>query len=325
MNAQNFIESALRRCGQMRPGYHASPELLADGLQEWTMMFDGFNARRTMNYTEPDFIYPVTGPGTASLATGQILGMGYTIGQPFSFTGTTAIGSPVVLALNTQGVEINQAISGAGIPANTRVLSIVPGVSVTLNKNATAAATVPLTLTPDFSGVRPVAIARMNLWMTTASPTSPTRIPLSPLSAEEWANIAVLQLTPISVTNVFYYEARFPFGVIWVWPPLNANSLEFFTWGQLTPPASLTQAYSAPPGYADVVVYELAKRMWPMVTKDMAVHKVTLQWLCGQAKIARDAVRAVNAPSPRLANDFQPGRPSVGVSDWTLLLEGVPY
>jgi hypothetical protein len=260
MTAQSYIISALRKCGQMRPGYIPQPELLAEGLQEWTMMVDGFNARRTMNYTIPDYIYPITGAGTAALASGQVLGMGYSIGP-----------------------------SGA-----------------------------------DFIGPRPEEIVKANLWTSTISPTQPVRIPLTRLSAEEWATIPLLQLTPITITTSYYYEPRYPNGVIWLWPPINANSLEIFTWGVLTPPATLATVFAAPPGYAEVVMWELAKRLWSMCTKDMMPHRASLQWICGQAEIAKNAVRSVNAPHPRIVNDFDGGQhDSRGACDWSLLLTGV--
>ena len=395
--AQTFIYTALRKCGQLRPGATANPELMADALNEWSAMFDGYNAKRTLNYTTPDYIYPVPGtgssavnftgtialgsptvlsisssaglavgqsvtgtgipantyinsftsttvnlssnatatgtftltasnlgPGSAALATGQVLGMGFTIGQPFVFYGNSTNGSATILTLNTVGLEINQAISGTGIPANSRILSVVPGVSVTLNKNATVTGNNGFTITADFVGPRPEAIVRANLWMTSSSPQSPTRIPLSPISAEEWANISVLQLTPINVTTVFYYEPRFPNGVLWVWPPLNGNSIEIFTWGSLTPPATLASNYQAPPGYQDLIVYELAKRLYYMCTSEQVLKR---PWgvLAGEALMAKQAVMAVNAPMPRMVSDFHGGSLQTGVSDWDLLLTGTPY
>ena len=262
LTAQDYIYMALRKCGQLRPGYTGSAELLNDGLMEWTSLFDAYNAKRTMQYTMPDYVYDVTGAGHGTTGNGQTFsGSGYQIG-------------PSAL---------------------------------------------------DFIGPRPNVIVRMNLYMTSASPTEPTRIPMSQISMEEWMNISVIAIPPINVATVFAYDPQWPNGVIWVWPPLNGNSLEIFTWGFLTPPASLTSLYSAPPGYSDVIIWELAKRLWPMITKDIAIHKVSHQWLCGQALKARQDVMAVNAPSPRMSNDFSGGHPGVGVSDWQLLLTGQPY
>lgn len=257
--AQDYLIQALRKCGQMRPGYMPAPELLADGLNEWFLLFDNFNAERTLNFTMPDYVFPVTGPGHGSTGNGQTFG-----GSGFEIGPTAA----------------------------------------------------------DFVAPRPTAIARANLYMTSVAPNS-ARLPLAPVSMEEWMGIAVPALSPaINVTNVFAYDPQFPNGVIWVWPPLNGNSLEIFTWGQLTPPAGLGTAYAAPPGYADAVTWSLAERLWPMVTKDMAIHKVSLQYLAGKARAGQAKLRAINAPMPRLSGDFQSGSPRVGESDWNLLFTG---
>ena len=265
VTAQDYIQHAFRNCGQMRPGYQLPPELLADGLNAWTAMFDGYNSRRTMAYSMPDYIFPVPAGG------------GH---------GTTGNG---------------QTFGGAGFQIGPTAL--------------------------DFVGPRPEAIARCNLYLTSASPSTPTRIPLSQLSMEEWTSIISPVLTPINVATVFAYDPQYPNGVLWVWPPLNGNSLEIFTWGYLTPPTSLATTFSAPPGYADVVIWDLARRLWPLCTKDMMPHKASHQWLCGQAAIARKSVMDVNRPSPRLATDFRGclGPQNHGAADWQLLLTGVPY
>lgn len=262
MIAQDYIYQALRKCGQMRPGYVNSTDLLNDGLAEWKAMYDGFNAERTLNYTMPDYIFPITGPGTGTTGNGNTFGgSGYTIGP-----------------------------SGA-----------------------------------DFTAPRPTAIVRMNLYLTSANPSQPSRIPISMISMEEWMNIPVIQLNAINVAVVAAYDPQFPNGVIWVWPPLNGNSLEIFTWGQLTPPATLGATYAAPPGYQDLIVYRLAQRLYHLCTRDVAVNKVPFQYLCGQAALAASRVKAMNAPMPKMRCDFQSGGNDVAVCDWDLLLAGVPY
>ena len=263
IQAQDFIYQALRKCGQMRPGYTPSPELLQDGLNEWTAMFDSYNAERTLNYTMPDYVFPILGPGHGTTGNGQTFGgSGYEIG-------------PTAL---------------------------------------------------DFVAPRPVSIVRMNLYLTSANPSQPSRIPMGLISMEQWTNIAVINLNPINVATIAAYDPQFPNGVIWVWPPLNGNSLEIFTWGQLTPPAALTDPYSAPPGYMDLIIWRLAARLWPMCSKEMMIRKEPPQWIRGQAAIAAARVKAVNAPMPRLTCDFRGGnRSATAVCDWDLLLTGVPY
>lgn len=323
MTAQDFIYQALRKCGQLRPGATSGSDLLADGLSEWQAMYDGFNAERTLNFTIPDYIYAI-GSGTGL---NGIYGQNvqFTIGPSFTFSATLTSGSTTALVANTAGLIIGQPISGTGIPASSTIQGIVTNTSITLSAAATTNGASTITVTPSFAGPRPTAIIRMNLYMTSVSPTSPTRIPLAPISAEEWANISVLQLTPINVTTVFYYDPQFPQGVINVWPPLNGNSLELFTWGQLVPPTSVGASYSAPPGYQDLIVWRLAQRLWPLCTKQIAPNKPSFQYICGQAAIAAAKVKALNAPMPKLRNDFQNGNRGVGVCDWDLLLTGRPY
>lgn len=324
MTAQELLYMAFRRIGQMRPGYQNSPELLADGLSEFKTFFDALNAKRTNAYSIPDYIYQIgSNTGLAGIYGPNVQ---YSVGPAFTFSGTTVSTSTTVAVTNTQGLNIGQSISGSGIPALTTIQGITTNTSITLSHAATASATVTITVSPSFAGPRPEAIIRMNLYMTSTSPTQPTRIPLAPISAEQWANISVIQITAVNVTTVFYYDPQFPQGVINVWPPLNGNALEIFTWGFLTPPVSLSTEMRVPPGYQDLIIKELAARLWPLCTHDQMVNKVTHQWICGQAAIARKAVQDVNAPSPRLVNDFAGGsRTNIGVSDWSLLLTGVPY
>lgn len=308
----------------MRPGYTNNADVLNDGLIEFQRLFDSWNAERTLNYSIPDAIYAIGSKTGLHGIYGQ--NVQFTVGPVFTFTGATTSTSTTVETQYTNGLIIGQLITGTGIPALTYITAISTGVSITLSQAATATApVVTFTITPDFVGPRPEAILRMNLYMTSVSPSQPTRIPLSPISAEQWANISVIQLTAINVTTVFYYDPQFPQGVINVWPPLNGNSLEFFTWGFLNPPATLQSIYMAPPGYQDAIVYTLAQRLYHLCTNDVMVHKVDFRYLCGQAAIARAKIKAVNAPMPRLACDFRSKPPTVGVSDWGLLLSGVPY
>ncbi len=304
----------------------SNPELLQDALNEYNYMYDGWNAERTLNYTIPDFIYPI---GTSTSLNG-IYGQNvqWSIGPSFTVLGDTTITSEVVAVANTNGLNIGQYVTGTGIPANSYITALTVNTSITLSAAATASGTgVTLTIPPSFAGPRPEVILRMNLYMTSTSPTQPTRIPLSPISVEQWANISVIQITAVNVTTVFYYDPQFPQGVINVWPPLNGNSLEIFTWGFLTPPTSLSTVVMEPPGYQDAITYTLAARLWPMVTHNIAANKVSHQFLLGQAKIARERVKFINAPRNKIRNDFQGGNTgrSTGVSDWSLLLTGQPY
>lgn len=58
----------------MRAGWTPSDELMNDGLREWYTFYDFLNGNRTAQYSIPDYVYPVTGPGS------QTNGNGYEVG-----------------------------------------------------------------------------------------------------------------------------------------------------------------------------------------------------------------------------------------------------
>jgi hypothetical protein len=238
----------------MRPGYIPSPELLADALNEWGMLFDSWAAERTMGWSIPQYVYPVTGPGSKSG------GNGYDIG-----------------------------------PTAT-----------------------------NWVGPRPESIVRANLVMTSVGP-QPVYLPIRMLSAEDWASLSIRQIPGINVTNLAYYDPQYPNGVFNVFPPLTGNSIELFTWAAFAVPASLSAAYSAPPGYQDAVVYSLAERLWSLCTHSVMVNKVSQQWLAAQAHVAREKVRSVNRPLPTLKADFRGGNKPAGYYDSFVSYTGNPY
>ncbi len=319
MIAQEILYTVFRKCGQLRPGAGSNPELYADGLAEWGRLFDSWAAERTMGFSIPQFQYAVTGPGYLQN------GNGYTIGPAFSFDGTTASGSPNVTVANTQGLIADQPISGAGIPASTTILSVSTNASIVMSKNATADGLTSITVTPNFLGPRPDSIVRANLVMTNVGP-QPVYIPIRMISVEEWSSLAIRQIPAINVTNLAYYDPQFPQGVFNVFPPLNGNSIELFTWAALATPAGLSSSYSAPPGYLDAIIYSLAERMWPMMSLNIATNKVPLSYLSGMAYEARQKVRAVNRPIPTLRNDQQGGsRTPSGYFDSFVKYTGEPY
>ncbi len=316
MTAQDVIYQAFRKIGQLRPGYMAAPELLQDALTEWTAMFDEMAAERNTQYSNPVFQYPVTGPGSL---TG---GNGYSIGQVFTFTGTTAIGSAhITLISSIFGLVVGQKVTGTGIPANSTIASIVSSSEVTISHLATAAGIATISVIPDFIGPRPESIIRANLVFTSQGP-APVYIQLRPVTQEEWAALAIQQIPGTNITSIFWYDPQYPQGVFNVFPPLNGNSLQFYTWGVQAPPSSLSSTYSAPPGYWDMILFGLAERMYYMVTKESLVRVVPYALIAGKAKLAREKVMR---PIPRLASDAPRSGGPDGFYDSFVTYTGEPY
>jgi hypothetical protein len=60
---------------------------------------------------------------------------------PADRNGTTANGSPTITMANTQDIGVGMFIGGTNVPPNSRIVSIVPNTSVTIDQNCTGAAT----------------------------------------------------------------------------------------------------------------------------------------------------------------------------------------
>lgn len=315
----DIFYQVFRKCGQVRPGYGSQPELLADALTEAQAFLDELAAERNTQYSNPVFQYPVTGPGSL---TG---GNGYSIGPIFTFTAVLMIGSAAIATVSSIfGLVVGQKVSGTGIPAFTTIAAITGPTTITLSQLATANGAQTISVTPDFVGPRPESIIRANLVFTNQGP-QPVYIQLVPYSQEEWAALSILQIPATNVTNVFWYDPQFPQGVINVFPPINQNALQFYTWGVLAPPTSLTTVFNFPPGYRDMIVYGLADRMYHMLTREVVVHPVPYQLIMAKARHAREKVRRVNRAVPRLQNDF-PSRGGVqGYYDSFVTNTGEPY
>lgn len=67
---------------------------------------------------------------------------------PFVLSGGTTSTNTTVTMADTTGVFPGQPVTGAGIPANTTVVSVTANTSIVISQAATATATVPLTFTP---------------------------------------------------------------------------------------------------------------------------------------------------------------------------------
>ena len=70
----------------------------------------------------------------------------YVVAKKETFTGTTSTGLFTLTSMSTQAeVSVGDELSGIGIPAGARVVSIDSGTQVTMDKAATASAAVTVT------------------------------------------------------------------------------------------------------------------------------------------------------------------------------------
>ena len=174
----------------------------------------------------------------------------------------------------------------------------------------------------DFNGPRPESIVRANLRFAGSNP--PVYIPLQPISVEQWARLAVRQINAGTITNMFYYDPQFPLGVFNVYPQLTSGAIELFQWQVLTVPATLGTTYTAPPGYRNAVIWSLAERLYPLVNHDMAIHKLSQEYVAGAAYEARQKLAWLNRRVVPMACEFGAGGTREGFFDWGPTFTGLP-
>lgn len=176
----------------------------------------------------------------------------------------------------------------------------------------------------DFVGPRPDRITGAN-WIYPSGSNS-VRIRLSVIEQWQWALIPVLDIPAINVTQSIYYDPQFPNGVLNCWPPVQpgSGSFELFTWGVLLAPTLLNSPVDAPPGYWSLFRFMLADRLVPLATRhNIITDQKDIARLRIQAYNAKTRIERVNAPSPKLGNNFhsQGARGNSGFDYYT----GEPY
>lgn len=164
----------------------------------------------------------------------------------------------------------------------------------------------------DWVQPRPTSIIRANLVLLNTGPQL-VYLPLQPITQEEWANLAIQQIPPISVTSLFWYDPQFPNGVFNVFPPLSGNAIQIYQWGVLQPPvafanagnvaAALATSYAMPPGYEEMTISGIAERMYNLVSHDLMIHKVPYVVVAAKAARSLAKIKNLNRALPRLISD----------------------
>lgn len=156
----------------------------------------------------------------------------------------------------------------------------------------------PTTIGPggNFDAIqRPVSIESIGLILDSGSPG--VELPLNPRDDAWWANNRIKGLTSTLPTD-FYYSPDWPLGNIYFWPvPTASHQVRLQTRQVLGEFTAYTQAFTMPPAYWDLVVYDLAISCGPSFEREPSASLVALR------QKALKAVQVNNIQSPRLASD----------------------
>lgn len=156
---------------------------------------------------------------------------------------------------------------------------------------------------------RPMYVDHINLVDTSTSPD--TEYPLSELTEAGWSGIVQKALTS-ALPRSWYYNPTFPSGLISFWPAPTSTTLQ----GVLYAPAAiaqfsaLTTSISLPPGYARMIVKNLALELLPSYGRQPSPALVE------QAMEARLVVRRANKRLEDLS--FEAGTLAGGGGGWSI-------
>ena len=141
----------------------------------------------------------------------------------------------------------------------------------------------------DFAAPRPIRIDKARLVLT----SSPTQVylPLAIATHMEWASIVVRQI-PTTIPQILYCDYAYPLANLFFWGyPTQANKVELWTWQPFTTFASVVDNVILPPGYPDMLCYNLAVRLADQFGTVAPPNVMT------EARKTLARVKALNTPS----------------------------
>lgn len=152
---------------------------------------------------------------------------------------------------------------------------------------------------------RPVSIPSIGLIL---AGTPGVELPMNPRDQDWWANNRIKQLTSTFPTDYFYspdwnvQSDGSQWGQIFFWPePTSSFQINLQSRQVLGEYNSVTDDFTLPPGYWNLIVYELAISLAPSYAKQPD------QILVAGWKAALKAVQGNNISSPRLSSDSPSG------------------
>ena len=164
---------------------------------------------------------------------------------------------------------------------------------------------------------RPVSIPSIGLIL---AGTPGVELPLNPRDDAWWANNRIKGLTSTLPTD-YYYSPDWlvqsngaQWGQIFFWPePTASYQISLQSRQVLGIYAAVTDDFTMPPAYWDLIVYELAISLAP------SFGKTPDQILIAGRQAALKAVQGNNISSPRLASDSPTQQRGKGIPDYSFL------
>lgn len=112
----------------------------------------------------------------------------------------------------------------------------------------------------DFNAARPPRIDRVSI-VSLTNPSQPLELPIDYLTDLDWQQYPIKNIQT-TLPQAVYDDGAFPLRNISFWPiPTVIVNTRFYNWTQLTSYATLTTDNNYPPGYIEMLRYNLALRL----------------------------------------------------------------
>lgn len=160
----------------------------------------------------------------------------------------------------------------------------------------------------NFNATRPQQILWANLIFSPGTPQE-VRRPLSIWDYQTWANYRYIAAQ--GPPNGFYNDQNYPLSTLYFYPiPDQAYGLELYVWRPLAIGTDLSANVTFPPGYYDLLLYNLAKRFCGLF--DRPIPPLVLE----MAQKTTVEVLGPNGPSPLIETDPQLTPNQGGLYNW---------
>lgn len=90
--------------------------------------------------------------------------------------------------------------------------------------------------------------------------------------------------------ELLFFDRAFPLGTLYIWPiPASAWTLRLSSWARLASIAAVGDTVNLPPGYEDMLVWNLAKALWPTYPTEQ-----TRDFIMSMARESLTSVKSLN-------------------------------
>lgn len=152
--------------------------------------------------------------------------------------------------------------------------------------------TTPYTIGPsaaDVNTTRPTRVVSAQASVTSGA-SSGLSAPLEVVNAKKWLAIPEPTTTRALLPRTVYYDRAFPIGNLYLTPiPTVALSVALNVWQQLTAFVAVTDTVNLPPGYARMLVWNLAVELAPELGREAS------QTMIAMAQQSKAAIAGLNA------------------------------